>query len=79
MDDKHYRTLGSGTYPTGKNQASRRFRSHAAFQLTFGRLGGVLSQYIRNEFLYTSDEEIEILFPEENPIFKIHEIVCVRG
>jgi hypothetical protein len=41
--------------------------------------GGVLSQYIRNEFLYTSDEDIKILFPEKNPTFKIHEIVCVRG
>lgn len=41
--------------------------------------GDYISQYISNDFLDPGNKGIKILFPEKHPIFKIHEIIRVRG
>jgi|HubBroStandDraft_6_1064221.scaffolds.fasta_scaffold175668_1 hypothetical protein len=79
MDDKHCRTTGSGYLSDMKESSITPVLVGRCLSIDIWRLGGVVSQYIRNEFLYICDEDIKILFPEKNPIFKIHEIVCVRG
>src|SRR5215467_2883376 len=44
-----------------------------------GADAGSISQYVGNNFLHPSDKGIEILFSEKHTIFKIHEIIRVRG